>query len=238
MGQLIINDIIIPYEIQVNSRAKRLAIRISQGNVKISVPRNIPIKQAQTFIEAKKEWILKHWQAQNAERDGGRGLVEGSEIPYLGNNLVLHIKIYEGRRLKISRLNNELTIFLPEGLPQESQALLLPEGLKQWYKEEARRILWDKLDYYAQALGVEYRQFRLKEQKTRWGSCSAEGNINLNWRVILAPEQVVDYLVIHELAHLRHLNHSRDFWRLVECHMPEYKRWRKWLRMHGKELYL
>lgn len=239
LEQLSINDMSIPYEIQVSTKAKRVSIRICEGKVKVSVPKGISVKQVKTFVEAKKEWILKHWLAhKNIERNTQRSITDGSVLSYLGKDLVLHVHSYEGKRVKISCPGNALTIFLPDELPEKSQSVWVQKAVEAWYKEQARKILWDKLDYFANIMGVEYKQFRLKEQKTLWGSCSAQGNINLNWRVILAPEPIIDYLVIHELAHLRYLNHSKDFWHLVESYMPEYRNRRKWLKEHGRELYI
>ena len=91
---------------------------------------------------------------------------------------------------------------------------------------------------HAKRMKVAFQMFRLKEQKTIWGSCSSKGNINLNWRVIMAPDGGMDYIIIHELAHLTHLNHSKEFWERVAEFMPEYKQWRKWFKEHGQDLTL
>ena len=87
-------------------------------------------------------------------------------------------------------------------------------------------------------LGVTYGKISIRDQKTRWGSCSSEGNLSFNWRLILAPPDVLDYVVIHELCHRKEMNHSKEFWALVESLMPEYKERRKWLRENGNNLTL
>ncbi len=98
------------------------------------------------------------------------------------------------------------------------------------YKKLAREVFASKLEKYAKEMGLTYNSFRIKEQKTRWGSCSSKGNINLNWRLIQAPEEVINYVIVHELAHLRYMNHSHEFWQLVSQYSPDYQKWRDWLR--------
>ena len=108
--------------------------------------------------------------------------------------------------------------------------------IEDWYKGQAQKLLPEQVDYYSRLLCATYNKLRIKDQKTRWGSCSNKGNINLNWRIIMAPHQVAAYVIIHELAHLKHMNHSKDFWKTVEESLPGYKKWKKWLTQNGKEL--
>ncbi|MHB1653810.1 MAG: M48 family metallopeptidase [Desulfitobacteriaceae bacterium] len=237
MGQLRIHNEVIDYELGVSSKAKKIIISITRDKVRVSVPRGIPKSKALEFIEIKKDWVFKHWQAYRMADDiSSRRYINGAELPYLGKMLVLKIEVYPKKRLGIEYRGSALAIYVPKEVPEKLWPTQVQEAVTAWYKERAREVFWNRLDHYAKLMGVEYKQFRIKEQKTRWGSCSAQGNINLNWRVVLAPEQIVDYLVIHELAHLRHLNHSADFWHLVQSYSPEYKRWRKWLKDRGRDL--
>ncbi len=113
----------------------------------------------------------------------------------------------------------------------------LPDSERKRYMETARDIFTQKTAYYARIMGVTYGRITIREQKTRWGSCSAAGNLNFNWRLILAPEPVLDYVVIHELAHRREMNHSKAFYDVVESVLPDYKEARKWLRQNGDSLW-
>lgn len=101
----------------------------------------------------------------------------------------------------------------------------------------ARDIFTRKTEYYARIMGISYGRIAIREQKTRWGSCSSKGNLNFNWRLILAPEEVLDYVVVHELAHRREMNHSRAFYAVVESVLPDYRRARKWLKENGHTLW-
>ena len=105
------------------------------------------------------------------------------------------------------------------------------------YIEIARDIFTRKTEYYARIMGISYGRISIREQKTRWGSCSSKGNLNFNWRLILAPEEVLDYVVVHELAHRREMNHSKAFYAIVESVLPDYRAARKWLRDKGQTLW-
>ena len=105
------------------------------------------------------------------------------------------------------------------------------------YIEIARDIFTRKTKYYARIMGVTYGRISIREQKTRWGSCSSKGNLNFNWRLILAPEEVLDYVVVHELVHRREMNHSKAFYAIVESVLPDYRRAWKWLRENGQTLW-
>ncbi|GAA0793923.1 M48 family metallopeptidase [Faecalicatena orotica] len=105
------------------------------------------------------------------------------------------------------------------------------------YIKIARDIFTQKTAYYASILNVTYGRITIREQKTRWGSCSSEGNLNFNWRLIFAPEEVLDYIVVHELAHRREMNHSQAFYAIVKSILPDYKKSQKWLRDNGRSLW-
>lgn len=100
----------------------------------------------------------------------------------------------------------------------------------------AKEVFGAKTAYFARIMGVSYGRITIREQKTRWGSCSSAGNLNFNWKLLLAPEEVVDYVVIHELAHRREMNHSARFYAVVAEIMPDYKVWQRWLKVNGKRL--
>lgn len=116
---------------------------------------------------------------------------------------------------------------------EHKSALLLPAPEEEYaYREQARRVLTEKTAYYAKLMGVTYGRISIRGQKTRWGSCSAKGNLNYNWKLMLCPEEVQDYVVVHELAHRREMNHSKAFYRIVEEILPDYRERMRWLKDH------
>lgn len=112
------------------------------------------------------------------------------------------------------------------------------ENLEKRYRNAARRQFVNRVACYHRITGGNYTSITIRDQKTRWGSCSSRGTLSFNYRLIFAPPVILDYVVVHELCHLTHMNHSSDFWDMVASVMPEYRTYRKWLRDHGQELSL
>ena len=109
-------------------------------------------------------------------------------------------------------------------------------SLEKRYRELARNYIEQRVQHYTQLLNVSYQNITIREQKTRWGSCSSKGTLSFHWKLILAPPKVLDYVVVHETCHLLHMNHSEDFWATVEALMPDYKVHRMWLKKNGTKL--
>ena len=122
--------------------------------------------------------------------------------------------------------------------PQSDLSEIQRRALEARYKEAARSYIPKRVAYYHAMTGGTYNRISIRDQKTRWGSCSTKGTLSFNWRLMLAPPAVLDYVVVHELCHLTHMNHSKDFWCAVEAVCPDYRNARKWLKEHGSELVL
>ncbi len=117
--------------------------------------------------------------------------------------------------------------------PSETRRL---RAFEKRYREAARNIIRERVEHYHPLTGGNYNSITIRDQKSRWGSCSSRGTLSFNYRLIFAPPDVLDYVVVHELCHLTHMNHSKDFWRMVESIMPDYRVHKKWLKEHGGEL--
>lgn len=161
-------------------------------------------------------------------------LESGEELPWLGERRILTVIREERRRAKVKCIMERLLLWVPYEADYEYRRA----SLEKWYRREAALIIEEKASYYAEVLKVDYQAIHIKDQRSRWGSCSSKKNLNFNWRLIMAPEPVLEYVVIHELCHLRHMNHSADFWKLVESICPGYKQYKRWLKEHGENLYL
>lgn len=125
-----------------------------------------------------------------------------------------------------------------EHQPDSGLSDVQKKALETRYKEAARSYIPRRVAYYHAMTGGTYRRITIRDQKTRWGSCSSKGTLSFNWRLMLAPPAILDYVVVHELCHLTHMNHSADFWHAVEAVCPDYRTARKWLKDHGHELVL
>lgn len=236
METLIIKDQTIPYEERRSVRYRRITLSILEDRVRISAPINVSAKQLRDLLRVKQEWILKHWLAKLEKQKPSVRYIDGEQFLYLGKAVELKIIRYRLKRIQVFLEGQVLVVNLPQDLPDQDYELNVKTALKTWYKVQARKVLQEKLDKQAKKMQVIYHAFRLKEQKTSWGSCSSKGNLNLNWRIIMAPDPAIDYIIIHELAHLTFLNHSKQFWQKVAEFMPDYAEWKKWFKDYGHEL--
>lgn len=139
--------------------------------------------------------------------------------------------IYEKVMLQKERFNQKQRLQQQSGMSEQQKA-----ALEKRYRQAAKEYFPRRADYFAQLVGVSYDRIRIAEQKTRWGSCSSNRTLSFNWKLMLAPPHVLDYVVVHELCHLKEMNHSPRFWAEVEKIIPEYKEYRKWLKENGNTL--
>jgi len=239
VDQLTIGDEIIPYEERRSVRYRRITLSVLGDRVRISAPKNASTKQLEELLHTKQAWILKHWlESQEMQHRPLRQYIDGEKFPYQGQVIELSIRRHAHTSIRVNLEGQVLVVHLPHDLLDYGRLSNVQESVMAWYKVQARRVFMNKIDEQEKRMQVTHHDFRLKDQKTRWGSCSSKGNLNLNWRIIMAPEEVIDYLIIHELAHLTHPNHSERFWQRVAVFMPEYPLWRMWLKDHGHELSL
>lgn len=202
------------------SRRKTLSLNVTtDGSILIKAPLFFPEVDIHNFINRQKEWIS---QIIDKNRKIKRySFNNGSEVPFLGRGLI----ISSGSQFSETLLKGE-SIIIPYGKRVENE-------LESFYRNMAREIIEERVKIYADILGVEYNRISIKAQKTRWGSCSGKGNLNFNWKVILTPFELVNYLVIHEVCHLKEMNHSKEFWKQVEQLDPDYIEHRRELQNYG-----
>lgn len=227
MKLLNINGNILNYKIK---REKRKTIRIKvleEGYIEVSAPNRVEVSYVEKLIMENSTSLFE-------------GLKKSEEIKIKRENLECLYLL--GKKIKIifrpkenlksfAKLNEDELIVYCDDEASERYKLI-----KDWYRETAREILTERTKVYSAMIKVETNRIFIKEQKTRWGSCSSKKNINYNFRIVMAPMEIVDYLVVHELCHLIHLNHKKEFWDLVGTLIPNYKGRRQWIKMEGKKL--
>lgn len=237
VGFLKTENRIIEYDIVYCNR-KSLSIKLDEkGNIFVRAPKGLSEQQTEKILRKKASWIITHQdslQKLSKEKEEKRYL-SGTVVYYKGEKYSLHIaKVDDKKKQKIvltSSIENKMdifTVYLDEKY--------IKNFLEMWYKEEARRIITEKVNYYESFFNRSYGNIRIKSMKTRWGSCSTKGNLNFNWKIIMAPEEVIDYLVVHELSHLLEMNHSSDFYKQLSRVLPNYKTHQKWLKENEKYL--
>jgi predicted metal-dependent hydrolase len=157
--------------------------------------------------------------------------VSGEAFSYLGRNY--RLKVAEGELTPIKLVQGRLTISAPN---DPSQRKLVKYALTSWLRRRAELKLREKIIRYSLIVGVETNGYKVKDFQSRWGSCTPRGRVDFNWKIIMAPNRVVDYVVVHELCHLKQHDHSPQFWKLVESIMPDYLESKEWLRVNGASL--
>lgn len=218
----------IPYTIKrsYHARYARLEIR-SETGLTVIVPRRYRIDSISEFLEQKSKWIIKTLDRHNRTLPRKRGgLKSGDTVPYLGRNIEIVVRPMREKYVQLSMLGDRLLIGsrIQQNDPDQT--------LEMWYRRQAEVLFRRKLEETSKLLGIRYGRLNIRGQKTRWGSCSRLGTISLNWKLIMVPEPVIDYVIIHELAHIKEMNHSRKFWQLVARHCPQWQEQRSWLRDH------
>jgi len=212
----------------IRSKRKTLSLSINENaDLVVRAPHRASYDEIQKFISEKSVWIDNKQRLIKARLEDNENQHLSSQCLYLGSLYPLKIDnsnvepiSFNGQMFTITNFNRE-RISLP---------------LKSWYKKRFIEVALPRLSYFSDKYKLKVNQVRVKEQKTLWGSCSSKNNINLNYLLIMAPMKVIDYVIVHELVHTIHKNHSTKFWQKVETIMPNYKDARYWLKENGYKL--
>ena len=215
----------------IRSRRKTIAVEITkEGGVLVRAPLKLARREVLAFVKQNRAWIarkLAQARVRQEERTPRRFL-EGENFPFLGEQ---HRLRYVAGGEYLRKLNGEFLL----GADLSSRA---GDLFRTWYRARAREILEDRVAHFALRMGLTCRSVRITDAKERWGSCSAAGSLNFAWRLVMAPPPVIDYVIVHELAHLVEMNHSRRFWERLGRILPDYAKRRKWLRENEHRLTL
>jgi predicted metal-dependent hydrolase len=225
---MILDGTPVSYTVRRSARAKHMRITVSaHSGVVVTLPARLRrYVNPEELLREKKVWLLQHLQTI-AVPPVSSPLRDGSLIHYLGRPVVVRVD-HGGSRPVVELEGSQLHLTLPYTFEGE-----LKDLVRSWLREEAGIAVAREAARLAPQIGVSYNRLGIRDQKTKWGSCSRNGNLSFNWRLILFPPRVLRYIVIHELCHLRHFNHSDKFWDLVERHDPQYRDAIAWLKKHG-----
>ena len=214
----------IPYTVRRSTRARRVRVNVhAHTGVEVVLPARAPERAAAAAVSELRPWIES--RLQEAQQVLARIAARAGTVPYLGDTLEL---VPQPGRQRVHRDGARLLV--PDGDPRPA--------LERFYRRAARAEIEPRLDRAAALAGTPYAGLDIRAQRTRWASCSAAGHMSFNWRLLLAPERVLEYVVWHEVCHLQIHDHSTRFWALVGRHWPGYRDDREWLRRHGATLVL
>lgn len=227
-----------PYQIVRSKRAKYIRIKLSRkGNLSVTLPTFTEIHLAHEFIHSKKKWIEKnlskvipHTSKALPEKLDLKLLGESWDISYIENEKLIDTEI------KLKEYADAHTLELEAGSNSLNDSLLIAKRLNQWLRKKSQKIFNVMLQELAELHGFHYQRLSIRSQKTRWGSCSNKKNINLNCKLLFMPEELVRYVMIHELCHTIEMNHSAQFWKLVEDCDPKFQTHKRELKQLGNEL--
>lgn len=221
------NGIVIEYELKQTDR-RNIECRVEADRVTVFAPRRLPVREADAFVLRQAEWIVNALrkvgeQAKAALGRRERSMQDGSLIPVEGKEYPL--LCLPGKQTAVKIEKGQIVVF---GAPKDP--LEVRRAVREYLIELAKIRFEERVRYFAPKIGVRPNRITLREQKTKWGSCSSLNNLNFNWKLIMAPPDALDYVVVHELCHLIELNHSPAFWALVEKHKPDWTKWRDYLK--------
>ena len=253
-AQLTLGEQTLPYQWKQSPRRRTVSIVVHpERGVVVHTPHRYSHSRVEALLREKSRWVLKHIARLERERarKAAQSWEQDAQVPYLGRHYPLRIVVdgvvdggEGGVKLEadaiavgLPRAGTPLAGSLPAGIPLEPGERIKAR-MAAWYKRQAAEVLARRVDHFRGALGVEPARIRVKQFKRRWGSCSAKGALNFNWQLILAPLDILDYVVVHELCHLLVLNHSPRFWGHVEGILPDYRERRRWLRQNNFTLTL
>jgi len=235
LGSVKLDQTYITFLLRQNTRIKRERLLISpEEGLVLETPQESTLRRAQNLIIKKKEWVLKELKnIKKAHKRVAEIKRYEQSVLVFGKEKVVIIK-REQPKDYILEIRNSISLGFKSAHPSHEEIQKL---LNDWLKEKAKNYFTMRVRQINKGT-FEYGKVMIKTQKNLWGSCSAEGNINLNWRLISAPKHESDYIILHELCHTRHLNHSKRYWKLVETVCPTYKQAEKWFDQFGFVLYL
>jgi len=221
------------------TRRKTIGITIDmRGEVKVSAPLRVSEKQICEAVQKKAGWIAGkvNEALEMSSKAVIREFVSGESLQYLGEEYTLEVLEKDLGKAEVQKNDDVISVYITRGLSGESRKQAIKEALIKWYRQRFSEIVSQRMEKYSLQVKATPCKVVVKDQKTLWGSCSQRGNINLNWRLVMAPLPVIDYVIVHELCHLNVMNHSKSYWNLVESIIPDYREMRGWLKKNGNRL--
>lgn len=216
----------VPISFRHSKRAKRVRIHVNHEGVELVLPWRAPKEWGRRALAENQRWVVRMVEQYRARPADDRMLFGGAER----NVLLARADV---ARAELIPTDESIVLVMPRGSHAEPARLL-----ERLLKELAREQIGEACTRWSLALGVSPNRIAIKDTKTRWGSCSRRGNLNFSWRLVMAPPQVLEYVVVHELAHLVHFSHGERFWSLVEDHCPSARSIHRWLRREAWRLHL
>lgn len=218
----------ISYTLKRSGYRRSISLRIDDRGLTVNAPLRASEKWLHSVLQDKADWVVEKLDGWQAKKAPPIFWAEGARIPFRGEEFVLTLT--PKARGAEPQLHGEV-LHVPVGM--EAEAAHIEKAVTHWYRTEALRVFKECVEHFAPLLQVMPQEIKLTSARTQWGNCSVRGVVRLNWQLVKMPLHLIDYVVVHELAHLHEMNHSPAFWRVVERACPEYKACRAELRSYG-----
>jgi len=231
----------LPLEYDLHRRRRKsvgVLVR-DDGTIEVRAPLRATLREIEKALDRHRAWLLDRQQEHRARwrRRLGRRFDDGDTIPWLGETLRLSVRESEARSEPVRR-DDGLVVTLPAGLDVAGRRTAARDAVGLWLLDQAREIFHDRHVAMSALVGDAAVSVTIKEMSSRWGSCGTTRRMSLNWRLVLAPRDIIDYVLVHELTHIRHPDHSPRFWNAVADACPHWRESREWLRHRGADLEL
>ncbi|MEP9400151.1 SprT family zinc-dependent metalloprotease [Mesorhizobium sp. KR2-14] len=228
---LTVGDTAIPYILRRSGTASRARITVTPGGVEIVVPAAATDDEIAGVLARRRAWLVEQTQqmaARVAAAPKVNQFVSGAKIPYRGRLMRLKVEPTDGTLVEVA-YRNGFYVGYPRTASEASRDVLIESALRLWFRKRLREDVSAFVRQHGEPNGLKPRSIHIKDQKHMWGSCGDDRSVNLNWHLIFAPKTVLEYAVVHELCHLRHRNHDRDFWGLIGTILPDWEVRKAWL---------
>jgi len=216
----------------------KISIDLVNG-VEVFSPQHLEDEKINEMLKKKAPWIITKLKELNQVEtiNQRKEFVSGEKLPYLGRQYKLKVHREAVEQAQFFFYQGKFKAIVPRSWSQDEVQQTLEKKLIQWYRDHGSLKLKERAKYYQELLGVSPTSLSLRTQHKRWGTCTPNGDIYINWRIVMAPVKVIDYVLVHELAHLIVPEHNQKFWNLVKSVLPDYEERKEWLRLHGMELH-
>ncbi|AEH60762.1 protein of unknown function DUF45 [Methanosalsum zhilinae DSM 4017] len=232
MPSIRIENRTIEYELIFSSRKKTIGLQIDANNhLIVRAPQSLSEKQVNDLLNQRSKWIISNLDGSSQmSKNHEKKFVDGEIFLLKGQSYSLKIDFNTSEGGIVEIKDDQLIVSISPTISRYGQSVFIRNLLIDFYRKEAEKTIFERIKYYLKFFDSEPASIKIKYMKSRWGSCSGQNRLSFNMRIIMAKVDVIDYLIVHELCHLKHKNHSRKFWNSVKAILPDYEKRKKWLR--------
>lgn len=231
LSALIIETEQFSYTVHYSSRRRSVALQVKQGQLTVRAPLGYSVEDIKTLVLQKQQWVLKHLQQDNQHTKPQ--WFADQQLPLLGTRIALTLQ--RGRKSAVLYNEEQLNVTVSSRVQAQRFQTVALALLQEWYQQQALSWFSQRVQFWQNQMKVRSGTIVIGNWRTKWGYCKSTSELGFNWRLMMAPHWVADYVVVHELAHLKHLNHSACFWQFVDLHYPQAENAKAWLK-HNQHL--